>query len=169
MVFHVILAVGPVTFFYAYLEPIFSTWTYNTNLYYKTVQYILWIGNLFIYGVPVVLGALSWLWNAYINAGYMAWAEWLILWLGTVWQGVNFVQMIIAAFVYQTVADEVDSLGKTIVRDNVDQEFSDIAIWAVTTAGIYAGYWLLNDNFLTYYVIGEINHSTTTEDVAASA
>ena len=160
MVFHVILAVGPLTFFYAYLEPIFSTWTYNQNLYYKTVQYILWIGNLFIYGVPVVLGGLSWLWNAYINAGYLAWAEWLILWFGSVWQGVNFLQLIIAAFVYETIPDITDPVTGAVTTSvsNVDQEFSDIAIVAVVTAGIYSGYWLLNDNFLTYYVIGEINH-----------
>lgn len=28
--------------------------------------------------------------------------------------------------------------------------------WAVPTICIYVGYWLLNDNFLTYYVISEI-------------
>ena len=37
----------------------------------------------------------------------------------------------------------------------------EFGIWAIVTAGCYAGYWVMNDNFLTYYVIETINHRIT--------
>ena len=114
------------------------------------VQYILWIGNVAIYGVPAVFGGFTWLWNAYVTAGYMAWTQYFVVWGGSVVQIINFILLIVAAFTY----DDVTDVGAT----NLDSEFYEFGLWMVVTAGLYAGYWVLNDYFLTYYVIEEIIH-----------
>jgi len=158
LVFDVIMAVGPSAVFFAYYRPVFETWTGGQNTYFKVVHYILWIGNLAIYGVPAVFGGFTWLWNAYVTAGYMAWTQYLVVWGGSVLQALNFVLLMVAAFTYTEVTD--------VGASNLDTEFIEFAIWTIVTGGIYAGYWLLNDYFLTYYVIEEIDHDIISEEEA---
>ena len=68
-------------------------------------------------------------------------------------QGLNFILLLAGAITYRQVTDA----GAL----NVDQDFAEFAIWSVVTAGCYVGYWLLNDNFLTYYVVETINNIIT--------
>ena len=159
IVFNTILAFGPMTLFFAYVKPILDTWTTKANGFYKFAYYWLWIANLVIYGIPAVVGGFTWFWNAYVNAGYIAWNQYLVLWGGTALQGLNFLFMLIAAFTYTDVTD--------IGARNFHDEFVEIMIWSVVTAGIYSGYWLLNNNFITYYVVEEINHEILSEEVIA--
>ena len=62
----------------------------------------------------------------------------------------------IAAWTYTEVTD--------VGASNLDTNFVEYACWAIVTGAAYAGYWSLNDYFLTYYVIEEIIHDTTAEE-----
>ena len=157
IVFDAILVAGPIGVFYGYVYPAMMTWATPsvTNVFFQFAYYFLWIGNVVVYGIPMVFGGFTWLWNAYINAAYLAWNQYIVLWGGTILQGLNLIFMIAAAFSYQSVGD--------VGAVNLDDAFIEILFWAITTGGIYAGYWLLNNNFLTYYVVEEINHGLINE------
>ena len=120
---------------------------------YVVSLWISWISNIVLYAVPSLFSGFTWLWNAYVNAGYIAWTQYLIVWGGTIMQGLNFILLLAGAITYRQVTDA----GAL----NVDQDFAEFAIWSVVTAGCYVGYWLLNDNFLTYYVVETINNIIT--------
>ena len=150
IVFDLILTLGPALTFWLYVTPVINTWTGNKNTMYVVSQYIMWISNLVLYAVPTVVGGFTYLFNAYVNAGYVAWTQYLIVWGGSVMQGINFILLLAGAITYRDVTDAGAS--------NFDTNFVEFGIWCVVTAGIYAGYWVMNDNFLTYYVIEEINH-----------
>ena len=64
-------------------------------------------------------------------------------------QFINTVLLIVAAAIYQT-ASPVSSLDSSYTA------WMTFVAFFVPTAAIYTGYWLLNDNFLAYYVIEEI-------------
>ena len=83
IVIDAILAVGPLTVYFAYMKPVFDTWTNNDNLYFRVVQKFVWIGNLAIYAMPALVGGFTWFWNAYVTAGYLAWTQYLVLWGGS--------------------------------------------------------------------------------------
>lgn len=151
LVFSAILSITPVTFYYAAMDPIVSTWSAGYNGMYKASWYTLWISNIILYGIPAVFGGFTWLWNAYIVGGYVAWNQYLVVWGGSIMQVINLGLLIAGAATY----DETSSIG------GLDTELSawlQFTVWFVVTAGVYVGYWLLNDNFLAYYVIEELIH-----------
>ena len=114
------------------------------------------IGNLVVYAVPALFGGFTWLFNAYITAGYLAWNQYLVVWGGTALQILNFVFMIAAAFSYNEITD--------VGARNLNDDFLFVLGWALVTGGCYTGYWLLNNNFLTYYIIENINHGFVSEE-----
>ena len=149
LVFNLILTVTPVTIFYTVVEPIISQWASGYNNMYKVSWYIMWIGNLVIYALPTVIGGFTWMWNVYVVGGYLAWTQYLIVWGGTIMQFINFILLILGASLYS----EVSTTG---AGDTMATAWIEFAVWLVVTAGTYVGFWLLNDNFLAYYVIEEI-------------
>ena len=66
-------------------------------------------------------------------------------------QAINLVLLLAGAATYS----EASSVGGADTQQTAWIEF---AVWTAITGGLYAGYWLLNDNFLAYYVIEEIIH-----------
>ena len=149
LAFNVILAVTPVTIYYTVIQPFVSQWASNYNTMYKVSWYIMWIGNLALYALPAAVGGFTWMWNVYIVGGYIAWSQYLVVWGGTIMQFINFVLLIAGAATYS----EVSSVGGA---DTMASAWIQFAVWLVVSAGAYVGYWLLNDNFLAYYVIEEI-------------
>ena len=103
IVFDLILALGPALTFWLYVTPIMNTWTGNQNTMYVVSQYIMWIGNMVLYAVPTLVGGFTWLWNAYVNAGYVAWTQYLIVWGGSIMQGLNFILLLAGAITYRDV------------------------------------------------------------------
>jgi len=151
LVFNLIMVVPPITVFYTVTEPIISAWPENHNVVYIVSRYMLWISNIVLYGLPTLVGGFTWLWNAYIIGGYVAWTQYLVVWGGTIMQLINFIMIIAGAWTFN---DEYS----TGFWDSQDGAFTQWGIWTIATAGCYVGYWLLNDYFLEYYVIEEINH-----------
>ena len=149
LIFNVAEAVVPVTVFYTLIDPFVSQWSGSYNSVYKAAWYLLWIGNMVIYGIPAVVGGFTWMWNVYIVGGYIAWNQYMVVWGGTILQFIDMIMFIVAAAIYQT-----SSPASSI--DTSYTAWMTLVAWAVPTICIYVGYWLLNDNFLTYYVISEI-------------
>lgn len=147
LVFDFILAFVPVGVWYGYLKPATENPLYGNGMF-KTSWYIMWIGNITIYGVPALLGGFAWLWNAFLTIGYVAWSQYLVFWGGILFQFLNFILMIIGASVYKTSLVSLGYGGPWIA----------FAVWFAITAGIKTGMWLLNDNFLAYWTIEEIIH-----------
>ena len=152
LVFHVIAAATPTVFFYSFIQPIISQWSDDSyNRMYKAAWRSAWISNIVFYAAPAVVGGFTWLWNVYVVGGYIAWNQYLVVWGGTIMQIINFILMLAGAATYS----EASSVGGS---DTQVAAWIEFAVWTVLTGGIYAGYWLLNDNFLAYYVIEEIIH-----------
>ena len=150
IVFNLILSVTPVVFFYTFVEPIISAWTTNFNVMYIVSWYILWIGNLVLYAIPTVVGPFTWFWNAYVVGGYVGWSQYLVVWGGAIMQGINLILLLAGAIVYQDSGNGG--------ADSIDTAFWEWGVFTIVTGGIYAGYYLMNPNFLAYYVIEEIEH-----------
>lgn len=158
VVFNVILTAAPVTVFYTYVVPILASSNAKSTMH-ETAWYILWIGNVVLNGLPAVFGAFTWLWNPYVVIGYVAWSQYLVVWGGTIMQMINFVLFIAGAATYS-------GTGASNSADIPQTAWIEFAVWTVCTAGLYAGVWLLNDNFLSYYVLEEIIHGINPDSVA---
>ena len=156
------------TIFYTVIYPIISQWPEDYNVTYIVSHYMLWISNIVLYGLPTLVGGFTWLWNAYLIGGYVAWTQYLIVWGGSIMQLINFVVMLSGAMTY-TNGTNINSF------DTAYTAFAEWGVFTVVTAGCYIGYWMLNDYFLEYYVIEEINHkidptkTETTVDEQADA
>ena len=150
IVFDAILAITPVVFFYTFVEPIISAWSSNFNTMYTVSWYIMWISNLVLYAIPTLGAGFTWLWNAYLVGGYVAWSQYLIVWGGSIMQGINFILLLAGAITYLDSGNGGADVSATA--------YWEWGVFTLVTAGCYVGYWLLNDNFLAYYVIEEIDH-----------
>ena len=136
-------------FYYTFIVPIMDTWPSNYNRWYKAGWMTMWISNIVIYGVSAILAPIAWSLNVYAVAIYIAWAQYFIVWGGTIMQMINLVLMIVGASTYS----EASSLGGADTQQTAWIEFG---VWLGVTAGCYVGFWLLNDNFLAYYVLSLI-------------
>lgn len=169
---NVIMAIIPLAIFYGVFYSDVKTY-YGRNGMFKASEYFLWIGNLIIYGIPAIFGGFTWLWNAYIVAGYVAWTQYIVVWGGLGIQGLNFILMIAGAATFKNQPKlyaphkkpKVESHSYDSDDDSDDDDgvtstdaWINMGVWMAITGGVYTGYWLLNDNFLSYYVIEEIIH-----------
>lgn len=100
LVFNVAEAVVPVTVFYTLIDPFVSQWSGSYNSVYKAAWYLLWIGNMVVYGIPAVVGGFTWMWNIYVVGGYIAWNQYMVVWGGTILQFIDMIMFIVAAAVY---------------------------------------------------------------------
>ena len=80
--------------------------------------YMLWISNIVLYGLPTLVGGFTWLWNAYVIGGYVAWTQYLIVWGGSIMQAINFIVFLAGGMVYE----ETYSIGQ---YDNADTAFTE--------------------------------------------
>ena len=163
LAFDIIMAVAPTVFFYTFIQPIASNWSGNYNRMFLASWRSVYIGNLVFYGLPALVGGFAWLWNIYIVGGYIAWSQYLVVWGGTLMQMVNLILLIAGASTY----DEASSAGG---NDTQIMAWTAFGVETGIVAGIYVGYWLLNDNFLAYWVVEEIinglaNLGVTKEEV----
>ena len=149
-VFNAILSITPVTVWYTVAKPQLAA-AVNDNRMLEFAWYFVWVGNLVLYAIPTVIGGFAWLWNAYVTAGYVAWTQYLIVWGGSIMQILNFGLMLAGAATY-------DDTGSVSAADRSLTAWAEFSIWAFVTSGCYIGYWLLNNNFLAYWVIEEIIH-----------
>lgn len=150
LVFNVILAVAPVTVWYAYINEILED-THEDNTMYKVSWHILWIGNLVLNGVAGLIGPFSWLFNAFVTIGYIAWVQYLVVWGGSAMQMLNVILLLAGTATYK-------SSDMSIEGDTTGTVWTEFAVWFVVTGGCYVGIWLLNNNFLAYWAIEEIIH-----------
>ena len=149
LTFNVILSVTPVVFYYTFIQPILSQWSGGYNVMYKTAWMIMWIANLVFYGIPAILGPFGWTYNIYVVGIYVIWSQYFVVWGGTILQFLNFILMLTGAATYSNVS----SVGGA---DSNSTAWIEFGVWAGITAGCLVGYWLLNDNFLAYYVLAEL-------------
>jgi hypothetical protein len=171
-----VMAIVPLAVFYGvFYKSVKADSAMGMNGMFKASEYMLWIGNLIVYGIPAIFGGFTWLWNAYIVAGYVAWTQYIVVWGGLGLQGINFFLLIAGAATFesnyswsmlsQDLSPEVGMGGgkKNTYATSTDA-WVNMSVWMLVTGGVYAGYWLLNDNFLSYYVIEEIIHKIPAEN-----
>ena len=139
-------AIVPVSYFYADVYPMISTWAADRNVMFVVAWYTLWISGIVLYGLPLIIGPFTWFWNAYLDAGYVAWTQYLIVWGGTGMQAINFAFMIAGAATY-------DDIGSDGGLDSRYYAWMMFLTFFILTGAIYDGYWMLNDYFLSYYAI----------------
>ena len=144
----------PITTFYILTVPLSASWPDNFNLPYLASHWLLWVSSLVIYGPPTLFGGFTWLWNAYLVGGYVAWTQYLVVWGGSILSLINFFVMLAGCITY-----EIDPTINP--NDTILLPYAEFGLFVILLAGSYTGYWLLNDYFLEYYVIEEINHKKT--------
>jgi hypothetical protein len=144
--------VVPLAIFYGVIYPVIEVYP-GKNTMWQVSNYMLWIGNVVLYAVPALVGGFTWLWNAYVVGGYIAWTQYVVVWGGTIMQFINFIFLIIGAATFEDQWEYDDKPYFTMTG-----AWIQFVVWLLIEGGIYAGYWLLNDNFLSYYVIEELIH-----------
>lgn len=149
LVFNLIEGVAPIVVYYTFVVPIMDNWPSDYNKMYKASWMTMWIGNLIFNGVAAILAPIAWSLNVYAVGIYIAWAQYFVVWGGTILQMINLVLMIAGAATYSEDSASGDA-------DTQKTAWIEMGVWAGVTAGCYLGYWLLNDNFLAYYVLSTI-------------